>query len=72
MSGFFTVGDLARITGERRSRVAYGIEVGGISPVRRVGHIRLFSSGQLPQIREALSSIRPCRRGAWRVQNEQR
>ena len=53
-----TIGDIAKDTGEPRSRVGYAIEKVGIREHARAGIIRLFSPDQIPAIEAALATIR--------------
>ena len=58
MAKLLTVGDVARALEEPQPRVNYALAKACIQPVGRVGILRMFSVDQLPEIREAIDSIR--------------
>ena len=61
MSGFYTIGQVAKQLGVARSRLDYAVSKIGLQERGRAGIIRLFSPDQIPSMRAALETVRPHR-----------
>ncbi len=54
MTGILILSDLRRITGKSARAINYAIEKYGPAPIARIGIVRVWPKGAIPEIRESL------------------